>query len=279
MKIEPQSISKTRISAFSKLAKKKYRDRELMFAAEGRKCVADTLGHFELVELVATREWIEKHEELAAENISQISVASDREMEKLTQLSSPPDVIAFYRYPNWFVKAAEGKIPLPEPETLYLALDGVQDPGNLGTIVRTADWFGVKRIYASRQTADIFSAKAIQATMGSIGRVEVIYCELPELIRKSSLPVFGTLLDGDNIYNAPFSGGQGIVVFGNEGNGLTEEVRKLVTNRLFIPPYPANSTDHPESLNVGISSAIVLSEFRRRSTVTHSTPQPLTPVR
>lgn len=257
-----QTISKGRISLFSKLAKKKYRDEEGIFAAEGNKCVMDTLGHFEPVNLVATQGWIDRNPSLAERHLPYLLLASDKDMEKISQLSTAPDVIAIYKYPGWY--GAE-TVPEPSKDELYLALDGIQDPGNLGTIVRAANWFGVKRIYASRQTADILSAKAVMATMGAISKVEICYCDLQKLLKISEVPVFGTLLDGENIYAAEFTGTEGIIVLGNEGNGLSEEVRQLVTDRLYIPPYPADSADHPESLNVGVSAAIVLSEFRRRA--------------
>lgn len=262
--MELQTISRSRVSFFAKLAKKKHRDSERMFVAEGGKCVEDTLARFELVALVATQQWLGNHPELTERYADRVLTASARDLEKISQMATPPAVIAVYRYPERFGR----EVPPPSEDELYLALDGVQDPGNLGTIVRAADWFGVRRIYASRQTADIFSAKAVQATMGAISRVEVVYCELPELIAGTKdVSVFGTLLDGEDIYQADFDGRNGLIVLGNEGNGLTEEVRSLVTDRLLIPPYPADATDHPESLNVGVSAAIVLAEFRRRLTI------------
>lgn len=261
--MELQTISKSRISLFAKLAKKKHRDDERMFVAEGGKCVGDTLGHFELVALAATSQWLQNNEVVWLGFADKTFVASPRDLEKISQMSTAPDVIAVYRYPDWL----GGEAPAPQTDELYLALDGVQDPGNLGTIVRAADWFGVRRIYASRQTADIFSAKAVQATMGAISRVRIHYCDLPSLLASvRNIPVFGTLLDGNDIYEAEFDGDKGIIVLGNEGNGLSEEVRRLVTDRLLIPPYPADAPDHPESLNVGVSAAIVLAEFRRRLT-------------
>ena len=150
------------------------------------------------------------------------------------------------------------------PAHLALALDGVQDPGNLGTIIRLADWFGIERIFCSPDTADCWNPKVVQATMGSIARVQLVYGDLLPLLASADVPVYGTLLDGDDLYTQelPVERG-GIVVMGNEGNGLSDAVRRLVTHRLFIPCYH-QGPDGPESLNVAIATAIVCAELRRR---------------
>ena len=154
---------------------------------------------------------------------------------------------------------------------LTLALDGVQDPGNLGTIIRLADWFGIDNIVCSQETADAWNPKVVQATMGSIARVNIIYTNLNALIDTlpTDFPVYGTLLDGDNIYTQQLTTG-GIIVMGNEGQGLTEEVRRRVNHRLLIPSY--RTEDTAESLNVAIATAIVCAEFRRRGTLQSITP-------
>lgn len=263
MEMDWPQISKNRVSIFGKLARKKHRDAARMFVAEGHKCVTDTLGHFRPVALVASAGWLGKYPAVASHCAGVTMVATERDLAKISQMSDVPDVMAVYEYPDWYT----ADVPKPREDGLYLALDGVQDPGNLGTIVRAADWFGVRHIYASRQTADIFGAKAVQATMGAVARVQVHYCDLPRLLAEAEgIPLFGTLLDGENIYEAGFDAHSGIIILGNEGNGLTEEVRALLTERLLIPPFPAGSADHPESLNVGVSAAIVLAEFRRRLT-------------
>jgi TrmH family RNA methyltransferase len=146
---------------------------------------------------------------------------------------------------------------------LTLALDGVQDPGNWGTIIRIADWFGINRIVCSEETADAWNPKVVQATMGSIARVDISYTDLPAWIdqQPEGTPVYGTLLDGDDIYAQELSEG-GVIIMGNEGKGLTEKVRRRVTRRLLIPSYRKDDT--AESLNVAIATAITCSEFRRR---------------
>ena len=146
---------------------------------------------------------------------------------------------------------------------LALALDGVQDPGNVGTIVRIADWFGIDTIYCSPDTADVYGPKVVQATMGSLAHVHIIYTDLVELLSHADVPVYGTLLDGRNIYEEKLSQ-EGIIVMGNEGNGISEPVRQLITKRLLIPNYHQSGDETAESLNVAIATAITCAEFRRR---------------
>ena len=142
---------------------------------------------------------------------------------------------------------------------LALVLDGVQDPGNLGTIIRIADWFGIATIFCSEDTADAWNPKVVQATMGSIARVQIVYCDLQQLLKDTTLPVYGTLLDGNNIYEQELKP-EGYIVMGNEGNGISAPIRQLVTHRLLIPSFRPGA----ESLNVAIATAITCSEFRRR---------------
>ena len=147
---------------------------------------------------------------------------------------------------------------------LALVLDGIQDPGNFGTILRIADWFGIKDVFCSKDTVDVYNPKAVQATMGAVSRVNVVYCSLSELFATyKEMPVYGTLLDGNNIYETPLAQA-GFIVMGNEGKGISEEIRRLVTGKLLIPSYPIG-TPTSESLNVGMATAIVVAEFRRRT--------------
>ena len=146
---------------------------------------------------------------------------------------------------------------------MCLALDDIQDPGNLGTIIRLADWFGIEHIFCSQGTVDVYNSKVIQATMGALARVKVHYCNLPELISSlKDVPVYGTFLDGENIYDKPLSE-NGLIIMGNEGNGVSKEVSQLINNKLYIPNYPSGRTTS-ESLNVAIATAVVCAEFRRR---------------
>lgn len=224
-----------------------------LFMAEGTKCMIDTLPHFDLVRLCATDKWLAEHPLSRSLEATPVKRA---DLERMTHLSTPPEVIAVYRIPQ--VTLDDALVA----EGLTLALDRVQDPGNLGTIVRLADWFGVKQVVCSPDTVDVWSPKVVQATMGAVARVKCIYMPLSELIeRHREVPVYGTFLDGDDIYSAPLPD-RAIVVMGNEGQGISQEVGAMVTRRILIPSYPAG-VPTSESLNVSMATAITLSEFRR----------------
>jgi TrmH family RNA methyltransferase len=192
--------------------------------------------------IFATSEW-----ESQGQTFQEVS---DEELRRVSFLQHPQRVLALFFIPTESV---------PSVSSLSLALDDVQDPGNLGTIIRIADWFGIDTIYCSENTADAWSPKVVQATMGSIARVNIIYTDLQELISKAQVPVYGTLLDGQDIYTQELSK-EGIIVMGNEGNGISAPIRKLINRRLLIPQFH----EGPESLNVAIATAITCSEFRRR---------------
>lgn len=233
------------------LAQKKNRDNERCFVAEGTKCVLDTLGAFRLRGLFCTENWLRTH------NIEDADVVSSSQIERMSMLKTPTEVIAVYEMPDYDVDLSE------TVKNLNLALDNVQDPGNLGTIIRIADWFGINDIYCSVDTVDVYNPKVVQATMGAISRVRVHYCDLPGLFGTlKDVPVFGTFLDGDSIYEEKL-GSNGFIAMGNEGKGISPEVEKYVDKRLLIPSYPVGVVTS-ESLNVGMATAIVVSEFRRR---------------
>ena len=242
-------ITNKTISLVSSLGERKHRKREGLFKAEGTKCVLDTLPHFQLRGLYATAEWAESHPGVEAE------IASRGDLRKMSSLTTPTDVIAVYAIP-------EQPAELPDAsKRLVLALDTIQDPGNLGTIIRVADWFGVRDIICTRETADCYAPKVIQATMGSISRVKLTYGDLPAMLAEMKAPgVYGMFLDGADITHAEL-GSCGVVVIGNEGNGISLEVARCVTHRLLIPSYPP---DEPtgESLNAAIATAITLAKFR-----------------
>ena len=246
-------ITKNQVKFVRSLGRKKVRDEEKMFIAEGEKCVSELTGHFELV--------------LRADSTN----ATSLELEQMSSLRSPQGVIAVFRQPE----QQPIDLPLLASKELVLALDGVQDPGNLGTIIRTADWFGVKHIVCSHETADCWNPKVVQATMGALARVRVTYidlCKELETVRQTalidpkhpSIPIYGTLLDGRNLYEktALPQRQHGIIIMGNEGNGISRELRRLVTHPLLIPPYPLGA-ETSESLNVSIATAVILAEFRR----------------
>ncbi len=247
------TLSKAKIKYIRSLEQKKVRNADHVFVAEGPKVVGDLLQTFEPLLTAATTEWLESHPSTGGERFE----VSAEELRKASLLLHPQEVIAVMRMPG-------DCVPPIERGKLVLALDDIQDPGNLGTIIRIADWFGITDIYCSAHTADAWSPKVVQAAMGSHARVAVHYADLPQLLaeRPEGLPVWGTLLDGRNIYNEPL-GTEGIIVMGNEGNGLSPAIRQTVTHPLFIPNYPAGRPT-ADSLNVAVATAITCAEFRRR---------------
>lgn len=250
-------LSKTRAALFAQYKLRKHRERNGVFVAEGRKTIGDLLPTATPSVLVMAEDAILPESWVPYLTQTEIFGATETQMSKITTLSTAPDYYAVFPLPPR--KEYDGTKLAPD---LYLMLDGVQDPGNLGTIVRTAHWFGIKTIFASRDTADIFNPKTIMATMGSLGHVDVIYCDLPSVVAANpEMPVFGLLLDGENIYKSAL-GKAGFIVMGNEGNGISTAMRTAVTSPLLIPP--GNQNDHGESLNVAIATAVTLSQFRAR---------------
>ena len=254
------AISKNQIKFIRQLEQKKFRRREGLFVAEGTKVVGDLLAHYTPHAIFATDDWLKGH---ASENChlsSVITEVTDEELRRLSFLQHPQQVLALFPIPS----TAPANYPLSIVNCqLSIALDGIQDPGNLGTIIRIADWFGIDTIYCSEDTADTYNPKVVQATMGSIARVNIIYTDLLRLFDSlpPSYPVYGTLLDGENIYQQTLSN-EGIIVMGNEGNGISEAIRQRVNRRLLIPCF--REGDKAESLNVAIATAITCSEFKRR---------------
>jgi TrmH family RNA methyltransferase len=237
-------LSKNQIKFVRSLELKKNRKREHLFVAEGPKVVGDLL-----------RAGFRPHSIFSTSPRQDGQLVTEEELQRISFLQHPQEVLAVFEIPD-----SEHR-PI-NPNGLSLALDGIQDPGNLGTIIRIADWFGIDAIYCSPDTADAYNPKVVQATMGSIAHIPIIYGDLVELISKAQCPVYGTLLDGNDIYQQTITP-NGIIVMGNEGNGISESVRPLVTNRLLIPNF-SNSPETAESLNVAIATAITCSEFRRR---------------
>lgn len=225
------------------------------FVAEGTKCVHDTWRYFECVYLFATSHWVEENRSWIGDCAPVIVPRG--EIVRMSQLKTPGEVIAVYRLPQRQFDAVRFS------QGLVLALDGVQDPGNLGTIIRVADWFGVENILCSPDTVDCFNPKVVQATMGAIARINVVYHDLSDAFGSMpGMPLFGTFLDGVDIYDSELPP-RGIIVMGNEGNGISSAISSLITNRLLIPSYPPGRPTS-ESLNVAMATGIVLSEFRRR---------------
>jgi len=248
-------MTKNEIKLIRSLAEKKNRRREGLFVAEGPKVVGDLMERLQPKALFATKEWTAQHGTAAKE-------ISDDELRRASLLQHPQQVIGLFPLPD------DQPATLPPTDELSIALDGVQDPGNVGTIIRLADWFGIRRIYCSPDTADAYNPKVVQATMGSLARVHIYYIGLPALLSEYKGDVYGTFLDGDDIYQTELGAG-GLIVMGNEGNGISTEVGSMVSRRLLIPRFNAEA-DKAESLNVAIATAITCSEFRRRFSVKKS---------
>ncbi|TDW49769.1 TrmH family RNA methyltransferase [Flavobacterium sp. 270] len=241
-------VSKNQIKLISGLHQKKQRSANQLFFAEGVKVIQELLqSNFELEHLYTTLNDFESVQ------ISKRTLINEQELKKISALSTPNTCLAVF------------KIPAENPiidSGLILALDDIRDPGNLGTIMRLCDWFGIKQIICSKETVDIYNPKVVQATMGSITRVNVSYLDLKTFLSQTKLPVFGTFMDGENIYqsNLPQNA---IIIMGNEGNGISAEIEKMITSRITIPRF--GDLQKTESLNVASATAIVLSEFKRNS--------------
>ncbi len=250
-------LSKARIKYIRSLELKKKRKEENAFVAEGPKLVGDLLGYFPCKLLIAHTEWLHTHSTAQAKEI--IEVTSE-ELSKASFLKTPQEVLAVFeqKRPTW-----DATLPA---RALCLALDDIQDPGNLGTIIRLADWFGIEHIYCSSNTVDVYSPKAVQASMGGLARVNLYYGSLTQLLSsQNEVPIYGTFLNGENLYSQQLST-NGLIVMGNEGNGICPEVEALITKRLYIPNYPLERKTS-ESLNVAVATAIVCAEFRRRTQI------------
>lgn len=239
-------LSKNQIKLITSLQQKKYRKQEQLFFAEGLKVVQELLhSNFELQELFTTKQ------DFLSVSKDNLHAISEAELKKISALATPNSCLAVFKIP----KAKEMK-----ESGLILALDDVRDPGNLGTIIRLCDWFGIETLFCSEETVDIYNPKVVQATMGSISRVNVVYGDLENFLVKTKLTVFGTFMDGKNIYQESLLK-EGIIVMGNEANGISEAVEKLVTDRIAIPRF--GDLQITESLNVATATAIILSEFKR----------------
>ena len=249
-------LSKAKIKWIHALERKKGRQECGCFLAEGNKLVEDLLDSpLTCRFLAAVPQWAESHRRLL-QKASEWQEISEEELQKASLMQCPQEVLAVFEMP------AETSLPAVPADRLTLALDNVQDPGNLGTIIRIADWFGIEDIFCSPDTADAFNPKVVQATMGAIGRVRIHYTPLTALLKNCPVPVYGTFLDGENLYDTPLEAA-GVIVMGNEGNGVSREVAALSTHRLLIPNYPAGRPCS-ESLNVSTATAVICAEFRRR---------------
>ena len=241
-------VSKNQIKLITSLQQKKFRQIHQLFVAEGVKVIQELLkSNFELEHLYMTESLFENVDS------DKKSMISDSDLTKISSLNTANNCLAVFKIPKAIPKNSDG---------LILALDDIRDPGNLGTIIRLSDWFGIAQIVCSEQTVDCYNPKVVQATMGSIARVSIRYVDLVKFLSKENLPVFGTFMEGENVYSQDLPS-NAILVLGNEGNGISKEIEKLVTNKLSIPRF--GDLQQTESLNVASATAIFFSEFKRNS--------------
>lgn len=247
-------ISKATIKKIHALDMRKFRRNERLFVAEGPKLVDELCATMKPVYIAALPEWISENAKIVSG--TEYDIVTPDELQRASLQKNPQQVIALFPIPEHRFCTEQLR------NELVLMLDGVQDPGNLGTIARIADWFGIRNIICSTETADIYNPKAVQATMGALARVKFHYTDLLQLLSQYDGPVYGTFLDGENIYGQELSE-NGIIVMGNEGKGISQGVGEMINRRLYIPNYPIG-TQTTESLNVAIATSIVCAEFRRR---------------
>lgn len=248
------SISNNEIKKVKSLQQKKFRDELGLFVVEGEKMVDEAVSSGFDVTTIFRKDEI-----------------GEEAMKRISSLSSPSPVLAVVRKPqDIYVDDPASLSDIISKGGLFLALDTIRDPGNLGTILRIADWFGIDAVFAAKDTVDIFNPKVVQATMGAIFRVRMHYVDLPavsEMILSNDGRVYGTFLDGRNMYSIPLETGIDrpvMIVIGNESEGISDRMASLVSDRLYIPPYPADDSGS-ESLNAAVATAITVSEFRRRT--------------
>ena len=240
-------LSKNQIKLIRGLSQKKNRQQEGLFIVEGIKGISEFLkSDFKLKNLYTTTPIFEAPSEL-------VVAISEADLKKISSLKNPNTALAIFEIPKPRQVSSQG---------LVIALDDVRDPGNLGTIIRLCDWYGVKDLVCSLNTVDCYNSKVVQATMGSLTRVNVQYLDLNDYLESSNTKVFGTFLDGENVYTSELPS-EGVIVLGNEANGISETIESHVHRKITIPQF--GEIKQTESLNVANATAILLSEFRRRS--------------
>ena len=256
-------LSKSRIKYIKSLKLKKFRELHKQFIAEGSKLVADLLNSSYHVDVVyATKEWIQQNQDLINSGKPVITEITPSELSSITALTTASPVLAIVDIPG-------NKFETPDLSSgLTLILDDIRDPGNMGTIIRIADWYGIGQVICSENSVDLYNPKTIQATMGSVARIKVFYADLAEVLQRivPGTNIYGTFLEGKNIYTQKLEQ-TGVIVIGNESKGISDEVAQFVTDKLFIPAFHKQNdlTSSAESLNASVAVAIVCSEFRRRS--------------
>jgi TrmH family RNA methyltransferase len=248
-------LSKNQIKFINSLKQKKYRDEEGLFIAEGVKIVSELLNSsIKIKEIYAVKKYIEN---LSTKGHAQLYEVSEIELKKISSLTTPNQVIAIAEISKYDLQNEDIS------SKLSIALDDIQDPGNLGTIIRIADWFGIENIICSGNSVDVYNPKVVQATMGSIARVKVHHTSLNDFLAIFSrdFKIYGTILSGENIYHQKLSN-KGIILLGNESKGISEKLLSYVTDKVSIPSF-GKKPKNADSLNVAIAAAVICSEFRK----------------
>jgi len=256
-------LSRNQVKHIHSLKQKKFREIHRQFLAEGSKLILEIIeSPYKVIAVYALADWLKSNENILLSKKVPFLEISEGEMERITALSSPSPALAIAEIPAMPI------LPVAAINDLVLVLDDIKDQGNLGTIIRIADWFGIETVICSENTVDLYNPKVIQATMGSVTRVRVAYFNLPEFLSSMdpAIKIYGTFPEGENIYSIPLDP-KGIILIGSESTGISPEVAYKVTDKISIPSYsPATGRkDHAESLNASIAAAIVCSEFRRRN--------------
>ncbi|HSN50237.1 MAG TPA: RNA methyltransferase [Bacteroidales bacterium] len=254
-------LSKNRINSIISLQNKKQRDLQRIFIAEGSKLVFDLLkSRFTIRELFIIPEKTGDIRSVIYSSRAGITEVTEAEMTRITSLTSPSPILAIVEM------AESAPLPSPGPEDLILALDDIRDPGNMGTIVRIADWFGISAVICSETCVDLYNPKVVQSSMGSIARVTVYHTNLPDFLAgvPDGTTIYGAFMEGENMYQAELKQ-SGIIIIGNEARGISPEVAAQVTDKISIPAAPIIASDRAESLNASVATAIICAEFRRRT--------------
>jgi len=249
-------MTKNDVKELQALRQAKGRKEAGIFAVEGNKLVEELLSSdFRINNIFATVQWVEKNP-VMAKKVADYEIVTSKQMEQISNFVTPPGIYATAMIPSFKIK------PEITDHELILMLDGINDPGNLGTIIRTADWFGIRKIVVSKDTCDPWQPKVIQSTMGSIFRIQIVEAELVEFLKDVKTPVFGALMQGKNVYHTNMGNNQGVIIIGSESHGIRENVMPFVSCPINIPRAESSQT---ESLNASVAAGIIISEVFRKS--------------
>ena len=247
-------MTKNDIKFIQSLKQTKFRKENKMFVVEGNKLVSELLAsNFNVENILITESWMEKFPEMAS-SLKYYEIVNAKQMEQMSSMVTPPGIIATAHTPSYNIN------PENAANEIILALDGINDPGNLGTMIRTADWFGINKIVCSNDCADAWQAKTIQSTMGSIFRIHIMETDLREFLSNINAPIYGALMEGENIFTKKIEKKNGVIIIGSESHGIRKDVLPLVTSPIHIPRGKGSQT---ESLNASIAAAIIIAEVCR----------------